>query len=126
MKIYIASTYSSRFALRPIAEELRSYGHEITAQWLDNAEESKGQAAAAQMDIDDIDRADAVLFFAQPAGSFNSGGGRYFELGYAYAKGKRVMIVQPGLNYETVFGALPTFATYADAASAIRAIERGQ
>jgi hypothetical protein len=45
------------------------------------------------MDLVDIDRADAVLFFAEPHGSMNKGGGRYFELGYAYCRGLRCVAV---------------------------------
>jgi nucleoside 2-deoxyribosyltransferase len=109
LKIYIAAKYARRYELRLVAEQLREMGHECTSQWIDNGEESKGQTDAALMDIADVMRADAVLFIAEPYRSQNTGGGRYFELGYAYASGKAIYIVQPGELFETVFHALPGF-----------------
>lgn len=97
MNIYIAAKYGKRFELRDLADLLRNQGHEVTSRWIENGEETAMTAQyAAQMDIDDIDRADLVLFLAEPVGSLNTGGGRYFELGYALAMGKRLVAVQPG------------------------------
>mgnify|MGYP000969945027 CR=1 FL=1 len=107
MKIYIAAKYAKRYELRPVVEQLRAMGHECTSQWIDNGEESKGQQAAALMDLADVDRADILLMIAEPYRSMNTGGGRYVEFGYAYAQGKRIIMVQPGDVFETVFGALP-------------------
>lgn len=112
-KVYIAARYDRRFELRFTANALRANGHEVTAKWLDNAEEFKeSMAAAAQMDLDDIDRADTVLFVGEPFGSVNRGGGRWFELGYAYAQGKRLFVVLGSGGHETVFTELPSMVTF--------------
>lgn len=106
MKIYLAAKYNRRFELRPLVDQLETSGHESTAQWINNAEESKGRAAAAQMDVDDVLRADVLIFFAEPKGSANSGGGRYFELGLAHASGLKIIVILVD-DHETVFTALP-------------------
>lgn len=105
MNIYIAAKYNHRFVLRNLVAMLQEIGIESTSQWINNAEESKSQQEAAQMDIDDIHRADAILFFAEPKGTANTGGGRYFELGYAYAINKKIYCVVVG-EHETVFTSL--------------------
>lgn len=122
MKVYIAAKYRRRFELRALASALRAHGVEVTSQWLDNGEEdAEGPQAAAQMDLDDVDRADVVVFIGEPRMSENTGGGRWFELGYAYAKGKQLFIVLAGFGpgdgdlsigntparHETVFTSLP-------------------
>lgn len=113
MKVYIAAKYGHRFELRELVDMLAIAGIESTAQWINNAEESKSKAEAAQMDIDDITRADALVFFAEPKGSKNTGGGRYFELGYAAAIGKPVFISLVD-DHETVFTALRSFTIIPD------------
>lgn len=130
--VYIASKYARRFELRAVADALRQRGYVCTSRWLDNGEEEAGgPAAAAQMDLADVDRASVVLFVGQPQGSKNTGGGRWFELGYAYASGKRCMVVvadpahgvdhslgsAPG--HETVFTSLPMIEVYGSVDAAL-------
>jgi len=105
MKIYLAALYSRMDDMRECAAKLRAKGHEITAQWITGIGATKETAAeAAIMDLDDVKRADAIIFFAQSKGSFNKGGGRHFEFGYAYALGKRCFVVG---ELEQVFCNLP-------------------
>lgn len=100
--IYVAAKYNRRHELRDLAGHLETVGIATTSQWIYNAEESKKKEDAALMDLNDIDRADAVLFFAEPQGSENRGGGRYFELGYAHARGKPTFVILTN-GHETVF-----------------------
>lgn len=124
MKIYIAAKYAKRYELRLVVDQLRAMGHECTSQWIDNGEESKGQQDAALMDLADVDRADMVVFLAEPHRSQNIGGGRWFEFGYAYAKEKRIVVVQPGEAFETVFCALPRITPVASISDALSFIGR--
>lgn len=124
MKIYIAAKYAKRYELRPIVEQLRAMGHECTSQWIDNGEESKGQRAAALMDLQDVDRADMLLMIAEPYRSMNTGGGRWVEFGYAFAKGKRIVLVQQGDVFETVFCALPNIFPVASISDALLYISK--
>lgn len=125
MRVYIAAKYHRRFELRALASALKAHGVAVTSRWLDNGEdeaaETGGPAAAAQMDLDDVDAADAVIFIGEARGSKNTGGGRFFELGYAYAQGKRLIVVLGPASagdtdstlgstpaaHETVFTSLP-------------------
>jgi nucleoside 2-deoxyribosyltransferase len=123
-KVYIAAKYHRRFELRSLADALRARGVEVTSRWIDNGEdeaaERGGPGAAAQMDLDDVVSADAVIFIGEPRGSKNTGGGRFFELGFAYGLGKRLIAVLgadgvdptlgcTGRGHETVFTSLPRF-----------------
>lgn len=134
-KVYIAAKYHRRFTLRYVANALRSNGHEVTSKWLDNGEEEAGSAAAAaQMDIDDVSAADTVLFFGEPHGSKNSGGGRWFELGLAFAWGKRCIVVlgpvteadaslgNAAPRHETVFTSLERFECFDTVEAALLAL----
>lgn len=105
MRIYIAAKYGRRFELRGLVEELQSKGHEVTSRWIYNGEEqAMTPEAAAAMDLEDVDSAGTVLFFAEPVGSQNTGGGRYVELGYALARGKAIVAVQPPTSLPTSDG----------------------
>jgi nucleoside 2-deoxyribosyltransferase len=56
------------------------------------------------MDLDDIDRADALVLMTMPVGTMFSSGGRMVELGYAIGTGKRIFILGPR---ENIFCHLP-------------------
>jgi nucleoside 2-deoxyribosyltransferase len=94
MKIYVAAKYQLRHELMELCDRLTEAGHEVTSRWItEGGEEGKKAEEAALMDLADVVRADAVLFVGMPRGSENRGGGRWFELGYAYALGKRCYVV---------------------------------
>lgn len=97
MNIYIAGKYGRRLDddVRKFRRDLEDLGHVITAQWLDNAEESKGLREAAIMDVEDVLRADALIFLGEPRGSANRGGGRWFEFGLAWGTDKKCYAVLP-------------------------------
>lgn len=116
--IYIAARYNRRTDLRPMAELLQAIGHEVTAQWLWDGEESKSIQEVAIRDVEDVRRADILVFVGEPQASENRGGGRWFEFGMAHALGKRCIAVldmdptQGGhdhlpIGHESVFTALP-------------------
>lgn len=121
MKVYIAGKYGRRGEFIFVVNALKTHGHESTARWIDGDEEGQGEAAAAQMDVDDVLRADVILFIGQPKGSANTGGGRWFELGLAYANKKRCLAVLDG-GSETVFTALPGIERFDSIEQAIVAL----
>lgn len=90
MKIYMAGKYGLRLEswFQEARERLEARGHEVTSRWMDGAEEKTTTRGAAELDIEDVDRAEALVFFGELPGSENRGGGRWFEFGYAYATGK--------------------------------------
>lgn len=118
-KIYIAAKYARRnTGLRDLAEALTALGFEITSHWLFDGEEGKTIQEAAVMDIEDVRRADILVFIGEPQASENRGGGRWFEFGWAHAQGARciaVLDLDPSIGghdhlpigHESVFTALP-------------------
>lgn len=133
MKIYLAARYSRHPEMREHREWLEELGHKVTSRWIDchtdvvgdftssftqeflNAQ-PKLSAPLGQHDLDDLDEADSVI-------SFTGGGlkgGRHVELGYALARGKRLLVVGPR---ENVFHTLPVvehFDTWESAQVALR------
>lgn len=91
MILYIAAPYElHRHALAAL-HALEARGHAVTSSWLRGAEGM--DAAHAQLDLDDVARAE-VLLALNPAGWERSGtGGRHAELGYALALGKRIVLI---------------------------------
>lgn len=109
MKIYLAAMYSEMSNMRAVARLLQEDGHEITARWINGGEENKAPAAGAQMDLDDIDRAEALVLFTLPVGQYFRGGGRHVEFGYAIKAQKRLIVVG---EREQVFCHLPQVEVY--------------
>jgi nucleoside 2-deoxyribosyltransferase len=94
INLYLAARCGRQEELREYAEKLKSIGVNVTARWLYlEGELSQEEAEDAEMDIEDIDNSDILVLFTDPMGSSNQGGGRYFELGYAYAMGKECIYV---------------------------------
>lgn len=120
MRFYIAAKYSRRYELRDLVAKIEALGHECTAQWINNGEEGKDIQAAAIMDVEDVRRADTLIFIGEPQGTEVRGGGRWFEFGLAYALNKRCIAlisykklenlgdrVHLPFGHESVFTALP-------------------
>lgn len=95
--VYIACSFrTDRVVTLPRVAQLREMGVTVTSRWIDIKEWGNplgsGDAALcalyARQDFEDIDRADAVLYFADFASI-----GKHVELGYACAKLKPVFII---------------------------------
>lgn len=130
MKVYLASRYRRRAELCGYREQLKPLGVEVTSRWLDEIEPGidlnidmdggvtatslKGAARAAtiksqaaRVDLEDIDRCDMFIGFAEPdswARAWTGFGGRHVEFGYALASKKQIVIVG---GQETIFHWLP-------------------
>ncbi len=105
MRIYLAATWESRERMRGTANILRKLGNIVTSRWLEDQHTQGTRAECAQIDLDDIDRADAiVLFSVGPRGTKFQGGGRCIEFGYAIAREKALILIG---EVESVFHELP-------------------
>lgn len=104
MKLYLASKYSDMEKLNKIGTILENMGHSITSKWLKGKEEGQSRSDAALMDADDVDRADGLVLFTEPKGTYTTGGGRHWEFGYAYGKNKKCFVVG---DKEHIFCHLP-------------------
>lgn len=107
MRIYIAGRFSRQLEFREVAKRLTEMGHEVTSSWLDESVllnhsmhdiTPAYSAKAAQHDLQDIDYADAVLFYAEDPLVGTPRGGRHVEFGYALAKGKLIFVIGPKEN----------------------------
>ena len=104
MRIYLSAGFGGREFVREHADELRLIGHEPTSNWLNEppmlvtAEWENWQLRArANDDAMDISNSEIVVHFTRwPSTS----GGRYWELGYGAALGKRLVVIG---KRETVF-----------------------
>lgn len=101
-KVYIAARYSRRDEMKSVVPHLEAAGVEVTSRWLledkplntklgDDTPEFYRETA--HVDIDDIDRADSILFFSEDPHVGTPRGGRHVEFGYAIGKGKRLIVI---------------------------------
>lgn len=115
MSVYLAGRFSRKAELAGYAADLGSAGIACTSRWLTGVHDWTGapdelipipeQGRFAQDDLDDIDRADVLIFFGDAPGSYGARGGACVELGYALGIGMPVIVVGAVQN---VFCALPT------------------
>lgn len=107
MKIYIAHNFAARLELREhLVPFLTRLGHEVTSTWItdDSHVDKLNAKQSALIDLSDIDRADALVLYVDQFGD-SPGKGKFLELGYAIAKGKRVYLW--GKDDSSVFYHLP-------------------
>lgn len=98
MKVYLASQFAKQNELCSYREDLLRIGWHVTSNWLDEIEDpSADPFIYAQNDLLDIDNADAVIVFPGPpylGGTEGAArGGHHFEAGWAYAKGKLIIVI---------------------------------
>ncbi len=89
--VYIAGRFSKREVFRKYRASLEIQGYEVRCRWLDQVRDAEPHEIEKimQRDIEDIDASDVVIV----DGELSSKGGMLFEMGYAYAKGKRVYLI---------------------------------
>lgn len=117
MRVYLAARWARRVEIAAIADDFRQRGHRVTSRWLSETIDAfrlPGEDAAlpGTESLADIAAADAVVLFTEDRAQAlpENGGGRHFELGFAYALDKLLFIVGPR---ENVFHFLPRVAVYA-------------
>jgi nucleoside 2-deoxyribosyltransferase len=109
VSVYLAGSFIRKTELagyRPLFEKV---GLTVVSRWLDEPVEDTAHIdtmtadynrITAIVDLEDLDDAAVLVLFSNGTGSFNKGGGRFVELGYMLAQGKKCITVgEP----ETVF-----------------------
>lgn len=91
MKIYIAAPYPLRDDAIALMHTLEHRGHEVTSRWLKQLDENNDETARA--DLEDVRWADTLIFLHPEAWHDRGTGGRHFEMGYAYALAKRIILI---------------------------------
>jgi nucleoside 2-deoxyribosyltransferase len=128
LKLYLAAQYPRRDELKVYAAYLRHQGIEVTSRWLeeklplnsqlgDDPEEQYKEFAT--FDIEDIDRADAIVFFSENPLIGVPRGGRHFEHGYAIGTGKPAYIIGPKENVFHYIGRNYHFKSFGEFVQAI-------
>lgn len=118
---------AARFSMKPEiaekAEELREMGIEITSRWLAETAAPTAQLGdfddpyltqTAEVDVEDINEGEGLVFFSVPPTMPVARGGRHVEFGMALALKKAIYVVGPK---ENIFHYLPqvrVFATWED------------
>lgn len=103
MKIYLAHNYDAQKYLADIVVPLLTeFNHVTTSRWIECADDSNtgNREQNALNDIEDIRRSDFLMFFSDDYMG-ESGKGKWFELGFAMALGKSVVII--GSTFSSIF-----------------------
>ena len=107
MKIYMAAQFRRRDELAGLVPALEAAGHACTSDWLRQATPLDGKmtnhteadnAMFATRDLEDIDAADALLFFSEDPLVGVPRAARHVEFGYAFARGKWLAVCGPREN----------------------------
>lgn len=106
MNIYVAHNFAARSWLPEVMDLIQKAGHRCTSTWVvDDAHAKTGKMVdSAFVDLRDIDRSACLVLYVDQYGD-TPGKGKYFELGYAYAQQKRIILV--GSDNHCVFYYLP-------------------
>lgn len=108
MKVYLAHNFGAAEYLRCVVKPiLEAYNHEVTSRWIYEVGYSgdKSDQQAAIEDLEDIDKAGALILFVDSYSADKPGRGKFVELGYALRAGKRIILV--GKDRNCVFYAFP-------------------
>ena len=112
-RVYLAARYDRRDELRVYREQLQAIGVEVTSRWLDETGSLSGDMEVgkedfyketASVDLEDVRRADTIIFFAEDPLLGWKRGGRHVEFGYALALAKHIIVLGPK---ENVFHYIP-------------------
>jgi nucleoside 2-deoxyribosyltransferase len=104
MKIYLAASYAHKEKMSVYRTILERNGHTVTSRWIDNEYSDDGipgvlesqievDRTMAYRDLTDINKAEVMLFFAEPTGTQYARGGRHVEFGYFLAKSKLIISI---------------------------------
>ena len=109
-KFYVAAMFAERLDAGLVAEAvIVQLGWECTARWVYGGETGLKRNAIAMIDLEDVDKADALIVLSKPHGTLVTGGGRWVEFGYALARGKFCYVIG---HYENVFCHHPLVRLY--------------
>lgn len=107
MKLYLAGRYSQKDEISVYARDLEKRGAIVTSSWLQEPHNPNTNLHDVsddllekyqKVDLDDIRRADGMVFFSQPPTVPTLRGGRHVEFGYALALGKPILVYGPKEN----------------------------
>lgn len=113
MKVYLAATWSHKDRIDALIPLFEGWGHEVVSTWTkekglatQGLEEFSDtyHAIVSLRDLKEVGICEVLVLFSNGYGSRNKGGGRFFEMGFAAAHNKIIIVVG---EHEMVFGYLP-------------------
>lgn len=113
LAVYISAAYGRKEEIRGYALQLQKKGHTVTSGWVEEpydpsvslSELGDGEKSAiALQDLNDVDRCEAFIFFAEPQDKQPPRGGRHVEFGYALKGMKKIVVIG---DRENIFHHLP-------------------
>lgn len=118
-RAYLSARYSRYKEMQLIASDMRQVGWEIISSWIggnhhvleqakDAEDFERRMRLVAEEDLRDLARADALVFIGETPGPYE-GGGRFFELGWAFARNMDVYVIGPR---QIIFEWLPQVKHY--------------
>jgi len=135
MKVYLASRFSRKDEMIKKAEELRDLNIEVTSRWITEAANGNAKLRdyddayllnTATTDIEDIEKADTFVLFSENPEEAYVRGGRHWETGYAYARGKTILVVGPKENIFHYFPECIVVDNWKDARKSLTEINHHQ
>lgn len=94
MRVYLAAAYRRADEIRQIALRLGVLGIETTSRWVYGwGVGNPRRHEVAMGDLEDIRRANLLLFFAEDETAGYMSGGRHVEFGIAIERGMRIHVI---------------------------------
>lgn len=124
MKAYLAARYSRKNEIKGLVPIFGANGISVCSRWLHETSPPDVTLAevspefcqeTALVDLEDIEAADVLVFFAEDPLVGTPRGGRHVEFGFALGIGKRIAVI--GKERENIFHYLPQVSIYPDVKS---------
>jgi nucleoside 2-deoxyribosyltransferase len=122
-KTYLAGRFPRRAELEGYVPEFKRVGFDVIARWVFGGEEGLTREDIALLDLEDVQKSDAIVLFTEPYQSLQSGGGRFVEFGYAIALDKELHVIGELENVFTHHPKVRQYATLGDFIMSHEAIE---
>lgn len=120
MRVYLAARYSRKNEIKSLIPVFGAHGISVGSRWLHETSPPDVKLSdvspeflrdTAEVDLEDIETCDTLVFFAEDPLIGTPRGGRHVEFGFALGKGKRIAVIG---GPENVFHYLPGVVHYAD------------
>lgn len=131
MKIYLAARYLRRDELREYRRKLKELGHEVTSRWLDERKDAASTVhdvteaehiKIALRDLEDVAAADMFVVFNNEKG-MKKRGGHHVEMGYAMAKGKKLVVLEEKENTFCYLPEIKFFKNFEEFAECLSSVQ---
>jgi nucleoside 2-deoxyribosyltransferase len=111
--VYVAAKYERQSEAKLLTMLLQAAGARIMSTWVDEplAPDVSEWTDYAKKDVNEIQNSSVLIVLTNQEGRRSTTGGHHWETGYAYALGKRIVLIGPK---ENVFHYLPGMEHYPD------------